>query len=127
MVAIVKHSIAVVGSRDYEDYFTFHDAMMILLAGKYCSELVSGGARGVDSMAERFARELDIPIYVIRPDYENYGKSAPIRRNTDIIKRADEVIAFWDGVSKGTHDAILKAVQSGKMVTIYSTKRSNRG
>jgi hypothetical protein len=66
------------------------------------SEIVSGGARGVDSNAREFARKNKIPLKEFLPDYRRFGRGAPLKRNLQIIEYADMVIAFWDGKSHGT-------------------------
>lgn len=74
--------------------------------GKYippdATLIISGGARGVDRLAERYADEHGIEKLIFLPQYELYGKSAPLIRNRLIVDNADLVIAFWDGESSGT-------------------------
>lgn len=70
------------------------------------TEIVSGGAKGVDSFAKEYAVAHDIKYTEFLPDYEKYGRSAPLKRNITIIKYADVVIALWDGVSRGTKHVI---------------------
>lgn len=65
-------------------------------------EIVSGGARGVDTSAREYALANGIKLTEFLPEYEKYGRSAPLKRNITIIKRADLVLAFWDGRSHGT-------------------------
>ncbi|NLN82555.1 MAG: hypothetical protein GX136_08440 [Clostridiales bacterium] len=74
------------------------------------TEIVSGGARGVDKAAEELAKLLSLPIRRFLPDYARYGRIAPLRRNIEIIEYADEVIAFWDGISHGTKQAIIECI-----------------
>ncbi len=69
-------------------------------------EIVSGGAKGVDSCAADYARKNGITLTEILPSYEKYGRAAPIIRNKQIVDYADQVIAFWDGYSKGTLSVI---------------------
>ncbi len=69
-------------------------------------EIISGGAKGVDECAKEYALENNIKLTEIFPDYKKYGRVAPIKRNIDIITRADKVFAFWDGKSKGTFNVI---------------------
>ena len=92
--------IAVIGSRNLE----------IKNIGEYmskdCDEIVSGGAKGVDSSAAEFAREKGILLTEFFPNYEKYGRGAPIVRNKQIVDYSDEVIAFWDGKSRGTLSVI---------------------
>lgn len=66
------------------------------------TEIVSGGARGVDSSARAYALAHAIPLREFLPEYDRYGRSAPLKRNDQIVAASDLVIAFWDGVSKGT-------------------------
>ena len=64
--------------------------------------IVSGGARGVDTCARQYARAHGIPLLEFLPDYDRYGRSAPLRRNVTIVENSDFVLAFWDGKSRGT-------------------------
>ena len=84
-----------------------------------CTEIVSGGARGVDREAAEWARKRGIPVVEFLPHYERYGRAAPIKRNEAIAKYADELIAFWDGHSKGTESTINFFKKAGKKVTIF--------
>jgi predicted Rossmann fold nucleotide-binding protein DprA/Smf involved in DNA uptake len=82
------------------------------------SVVVSGNARGVDRTAEEAARERGLKVISLPAQWDKYGKSAGFRRNADIVKLADRVIAFWDGVSKGTLHTINLAKAQGKPVEI---------
>ena len=107
--------IAVVGSRG----ITISDI------GKYigkADEVVSGGAVGVDSCAAEYAREKGIRLAVFLPQYDQYGRAAPIVRNKQIVDYADKVIAFWDGSSKGTLSVIKYAQSINKECEIISCK-----
>ena len=66
------------------------------------SEIISGGAKGVDTYAEEYAKNNGIKITVIKPDYKKYGKPAPLVRNKEIVENADFVVLVWDGKSRGT-------------------------
>ena len=66
------------------------------------TEIVSGGAKGIDRCAEKYAKAHKIKFTVFYPDYKMYGKIAPLKRNDQIAAYADAVIAFWDGKSTGT-------------------------
>ena len=78
-----------------------------------CSELVSGGAKGIDAMARECARLLRIPCTEFLPDYARFGRGAPHARNLQIIRYADLVLAFWDFSSPGTRDTILACRKEG--------------
>ena len=66
------------------------------------TEIISGGAKGVDTLAREYALSHKIKLTEILPDYKRYGRGAPLKRNITIIEIADLVIAFWDGKSHGT-------------------------
>ena len=80
--------------------------------------IISGGARGVDTVAKDFAIDNNIGLIEFLPDYKSYGRYAPIRRNTDIINNSDYILALWDGNSKGTQDSIKKAKNLNKIVKV---------
>lgn len=82
------------------------------------SEVVSGGARGVDTYAAMYAAANNIPLKVFKPDYQAHLQGAPIRRNELIVQYADKVLAFWDGKSRGTKYVIDYARKHGKPVQI---------
>lgn len=108
--------LAIVGSRDYPD---LAEVAAFVAALPEDTHIISGGAPGVDSVAEEAARRRGWVVQVIRPDYDRYlPKVAPLMRNTEIVAAADEVVAFWDGASRGTEDALKKAREMGKPVRI---------
>ena len=107
--------VAVVGSRniceaDIERYVVGAD------------EIVSGGAKGIDSLAEKYAKEKGIRLTVFLPEYECYGRVAPIVRNKKIVDYADKVIAFWDGNSKGTLSVMKYAEKTAKPCEVVICK-----
>ena len=81
-------------------------------------EIVSGGAKGIDTCAAEYAKSKGIKLTEILPEYERYGRAAPIKRNEEIANCADEAIAFWDGRSKGTKHTIDYFEKLGKRVKI---------
>ena len=83
------------------------------------TEIVSGGARGIDSCARDYAKRKNIKITEFLPDYGTNGKSAPHIRNDEIIEYSDCVIAFWDKHSRGTKSVIEKCRKAGKKITVY--------
>jgi predicted Rossmann fold nucleotide-binding protein DprA/Smf involved in DNA uptake len=64
--------------------------------------IISGGAEGIDMLAEQYADAHRLSKYIIRPRYDLYGRAAPIKRNEKIVDMADAVLIIWDGFSKGT-------------------------
>ncbi|MBE7092014.1 MAG: DUF2493 domain-containing protein [Clostridiales bacterium] len=83
------------------------------------TEIVSGGAKGVDSCARDYAIEKNILITEFLPDYKRYGRGAPLRRNQQIVDYADEIILFWEGQSKGSKFVIDYCKKKDKKVTVY--------
>ena len=65
--------------------------------------IISGGADGIDSLAEHYADLHRISKYILRPQYNIYGRAAPLKRNEQMVDMADAVLAIWDGDSKGVH------------------------
>ena len=117
--------VAVIGSRSIE-YDKLQMKAYELLCDNIpanCTEIVSGGAMGVDRLAEIYARKNNIPIKVFLPDYETYGKRAPKIRNDQIVEYADYVIAFWDTVSPGTAHTVATAVMKGVTVRVIEIKK----
>ena len=86
---------------------------------KNVTEIISGGAIGIDTLAEEVADKRRISKSIIRPEYDKYGKEAPLIRNKEIVERAELVIAFWDGKSRGTKFTIDYAKKLNKAVKIY--------
>ena len=82
--------------------------------------IISGGAFGIDRCAEVYAKENNIPIIIVRPDYKKYGRTAPLVRNKEMVDMADLVIAIWDGRSRGTKDTIDYAIKTNKRLRIYN-------
>jgi len=82
--------------------------------------IISGGAAGIDRCAEIYADKMCIPKIIVRPDYEHYGRLAPLRRNKEMVDMADMVIAIWDGRSRGTKNTIDYAISINKPLKIYT-------
>lgn len=108
--------VSIVGSRTFNDYDALVDKINDLHLD--ITEIISGGARGADSLAKRYALEHDINLVEYIPDWDTHGKAAGFIRNKDIIKHGDLVIACWDGVSKGTKSSIDIANRLHKPVHI---------
>lgn len=86
------------------------------------TEIVSGGACGVDTQAADYAKSNNICLTEFLPDYTRYGRAAPLKRNEQIAEYADEALALWDGESKGTKYTISIFEKMGKKVTIKVIK-----
>ena len=107
--------VAVVGSR----------ALRIEHLEKYLpentTEIVSGGALGVDRCAAEHARKKGLKLTEFLPEYALYGKRAPLVRNIEIIEYADLVLAFWDGQSRGTAFVIRECQHRKIPIKIFTS------
>lgn len=108
--------IAVIGSRN----LIVTDLERYLPDG--VTEIVSGGARGIDTCAREYANAHGIKLTEFLPEYEKYGRTAPLKRNLQIIDYADAVLAFWDGKSRGTKFVIDHCRAQNKPVRIFLAK-----
>ncbi len=102
--------VAVVGSR----------SLIVKDMQKYLpddvTEIVSGGASGIDACAKEFAEKHNIRLTEFIPEYNLYGRAAPLKRKIDY---SDMVIALWDGCSKGTEFVIRNCRKIGKPIIVY--------
>ena len=105
--------VAVIGSR----------GLSVSDLGRYLpentSEIVSGGAKGVDTSAREYALSHGIKLTEFLPEYTRFGRSAPLKRNITIIEYSDIVLAFWDGKSRGTKFVIDNCRKLGVEVRVY--------
>lgn len=104
--------VAVIGSRKYtqEHHYTqLARALDQLALTMPIAGLVSGGAVGIDQLAERYAQERGLSCQVILPDYARYGRRGPLERNKIIVAQAQLVLALHDNLSKGTAHALTQA------------------
>lgn len=92
-----------------------NDPKLVQLAVKDCgwdiTEVVCGGAKGIDTIGAGWAKENNIPVKFFPADWDTLGKRAGIMRNLEMACYADALIAIWDGISKGTLHMITAAKQ----------------
>lgn len=111
--------VAVVGSRDFKNKELIREVLKDVF---YTSVgVITGGARGVDTWAEEFCKEKEILCTVLRP-IDSSIKINYLYRNVEIIAMAHEVIAFWDGKSRGTKFVIDYAKARNKKIKVYNSK-----
>lgn len=111
--------VIIAGCRDYEDYNTvkaYADRMLSNITDEI--QIVSGGASGADALGERYAKEKGYSIKRFPADWNKYGRSAGPKRNRQMAQYADALIAFWDGVSRGTKNMIDEANAGGLLVRV---------
>lgn len=112
--------VAIVGSREVKKSVKEIFDIIEKYLPRGCSEIVSGGARGVDTIAERFARENKIPFTCFRPDYDELGKLAPLARNDRIVSYSDYVLILWDGSSRGSAYVIKRCLSEEKPMKVIN-------
>ncbi len=95
-------------------------------SGFEVTELISGGAAGMDQAGEAWARSKGIPIRQFLPDWEKHGKAAGPIRNREMVKNSEAVIAVWDGESKGTKSTIVEAQKRGQPVHLYTITKEDK-
>lgn len=108
-------NIAIVGSRDYEDVSKVVAFVKELPKG---TVVISGGARGVDTIAEASAQMFGLETKIFKADWATYGKQAGFLRNRQIVDLADRLVAFWDGQSRGTAHSIQLGYDKGIPVEV---------
>lgn len=108
--------LAIIGSREFNDYSLMKEKFLEL---RNIDCIISGGARGADTLAEQIAKEFNLELKVFPAEWNKFGKSAGIIRNTIIAENSDIILAFPIGKSIGTWDTIKKARNLNKKVYIY--------
>lgn len=86
------------------------------------TEIVSGGAKGIDKAGERFASKYELPLKRISANWEKLGKKAGFIRNVEMANYADSLLAIWDGKSKGTEHMINTMNKLKKQVYLFEFK-----
>ena len=86
--------------------------------------IMSGGAKGIDTLAEQYADKHKLSKLIIRPDYNAYGRNAPLIRNKAMVAMCDEVLVFWDGKSRGTKFTIDCAKERERKITVIDINKT---
>lgn len=132
IISSSKRKLAIIGSRSFSDYNLLeavlyehfgetrvrNDLYGRVDAHYSFGEIISGGAAGADSLGAKWAKENNFKLTEFLPDWEKHGKAAGPIRNEDIIKNADFVLSFWDGVSRGTANSLSIAKRLKKSTLI---------
>lgn len=79
-------------------------------------EIVSGGAKGVDTSAELYAKNHNLPFTLFSADWDTHGKKAGPLRNELMAEYADALLLIWDGVSKGSSNMKKNMLRLNKPV-----------
>ena len=119
-----KYSLGIVGTRTFTNFRVFQSVLWrFRLLDNQFYRIVSGGAKGTDTLARRYANIYNYPIRVYYPDWDKYGKAAGPIRNRYIVNDSDVILAFWDYQSPGTKSSINFAKSVGKKVHIFDIRK----
>lgn len=115
--------VIIAGSRTFNNYQLLRDSCNFLLSEKQRTHtvvIISGTAQGADRLGERYALERGFQLRRFPADWDRNGKAAGPIRNTKMADNADALIAFWDGMSKGTAHMIETARKKGLLVRVIT-------
>ena len=118
-----EFKLIVAGSRDFNDYERLVKELNVLADGvlsNHAVSIVSGMARGADSLAVQFAKKHDVKLYEFPADWDRLGKAAGFIRNRTMALFADGLLTFWDGHSNGTRHMIHFMQTTGKPVWVIN-------
>ena len=104
--------LLIVGSRSITDFD------LLPYVSSEVDTIITGGANGIDSLAEKYADVHRLSKYILRPRYDLYGRAAPLKRNEQMVEMADEVLVIWDGDSRGAKYTLEYAKKTGKPITL---------
>ena len=115
--------IIIAGGRGFVDYELLEQKVDEILKDIKEPVIISGGARGADTLGEKYALEHGMRLVRFPADWKKYGKRAGYLRNQEMAEYAMKgtnsiLIAFWDGLSRGTNDMIQRAESYGMKVYI---------
>lgn len=118
--------VIIAGTRDFDNYELLKSYVDKMLINKRQQGeriiIVSGHCRGADLLGERYAHERGYVLDVYKPDWHTYGRKAGVLRNRQMAERADALIAFWDGSSRGTKNMIDEAIAHNLLVRVKRYK-----
>lgn len=104
--------LLIVGSRSITDF----DLTPYIPAN--VDTIISGGAEGIDTLAEQYADLHRLSKYILRPCYKLYGRAAPLIRNKKLVDMADTILVIWNCRSKGTEYTIKYAQKTNKPIIL---------
>ena len=118
---IFIYRITIGGCRDFEDFEFFKTHLDTIIAQLNLDSdiiILSGHCRGTDFLAERYAVDNGFSLELFPAKWQQYGRSAGVIRNREMVLQSDLVIVFWDGKSKGTKNLINNTVELSKPLQI---------
>ncbi|MBF1491440.1 MAG: DUF2493 domain-containing protein [Prevotella pallens] len=111
--------IAIIGSRECSN-IDFAGNLETVLNVSKDDTIISGGAKGIDTLAANYAKENNLNLIEFLPDYKKNGRAATFIRNREIVDNSNVVVAFWNGNSKGTKYTLDYARKKEKRIIVVS-------
>ena len=121
--------VIIAGSRGFSNYKLLKEKCNEYLREKrkeYNIIIISGGARGADTLGEKYAQDEGFSLEVFLANWNKFGKSAGFRRNEQMAEVADALIAFWDGKSNGTKHMIEIMENKKVLVRVVNYETSDK-
>ena len=125
----LPNRVIIAGSRTFDDYdslvYLVDSTLATLGVDSNSTEIVSGTAKGADSLGEKYANDRGIKIKQFPALWKRYGKSAGMIRNREMLEYINQdgyngvVLAFWDGKSRGTYNTIQQGKKMGLLVEVF--------
>ena len=111
--------VIIAGGRDFQDYELLARTMDHLLSNVHGQiVVVCGLAPGADSLGDQYAKAKGYEVHYFPADWAKYGRAAGPIRNEQMAQNADALVAFWNGISKGTKSMIELAQRYGLKIRI---------
>jgi len=111
----MKPIVGIIGSRSITTL-----NLDLFIDKTHVGEIVSGGANGVDKIAENWAKKNKIEFIAMLPNYKLLGSHwAPLKRDEDIVDYCDLIICFWDTKSSGSKYTINYALKTSKQIILH--------
>lgn len=121
--------VIIAGSRGFSNYKLLKEKCNEYLREKrkeYNIIIISGGARGADTLGEKYAQDEGFSLEVFPANWNKFGKSAGFIRNEQMAEVADALIAFWDGKSNGTKHMIEIMENKKLLVRVVNYETSDK-
>lgn len=116
-----QFKLVIAGSRDFSDFDLLKDRCDLFLKNKLESHeitIVCGGARGADSLGNKYALLRGFKVEMFLPDWNGLGRSAGHVRNVQMLNNSDAVVVFWDGKSMGSYHMITITQNANKPLRV---------
>ena len=109
----MRFAVIIAGTRTFDDFDLLCRKCDVFFSDKKPTAIICGEARGADTLGRRYAEDHGISVESYPADWDHYGRSAGFIRNKEMASRADALVAFWDGKSRGTKNMIEIARSKG--------------